>query len=154
MVINVFEAMQHPADEETEECMRTDIIDMLVKEIQDEEILKKSTAYYEETFTTFGDTNLEFFVQENNAELQKSEETSENNKEEMQKIKAANERYNVLKNTNQEFVLQEIQSIVQENKLDEVQANSATHMQPLVEEIQLRKNTVQPHEDNKVQQKT
>ncbi|MED6179148.1 hypothetical protein PIB30_114423, partial [Stylosanthes scabra] len=74
--------------------------------------------------------------------------------EEMQKIKAVNERYNVLKNTNQEFVLQEIQSIVQENKLDEVQADSATHMQPLVEEIQLRKNTVQPHEDNNMQQKT
>ncbi|MED6226780.1 hypothetical protein PIB30_107040, partial [Stylosanthes scabra] len=74
--------MQHPEDEEAEECMRTDIIDMLVKEIQDEEILKKSTAYYEETFATFGDTNLEFFVQENNAELQKSEEISENNKEE------------------------------------------------------------------------
>ncbi|MED6166192.1 hypothetical protein PIB30_106690, partial [Stylosanthes scabra] len=41
-----------------------------------------------------------------------------------------------------------------ENKLDEVQADSATHMQPLVEEIQLRKNTVQPHEDNNMQQKT
>ncbi|MED6142236.1 hypothetical protein PIB30_111700, partial [Stylosanthes scabra] len=40
-----------------------------------------------------------------------------------------------------------------ENKLDEVQADSATHMQPLVEEIQLRKNTVQPHEDNNMQQK-
>ncbi|MED6179058.1 hypothetical protein PIB30_113556, partial [Stylosanthes scabra] len=103
-------AMQHPEDEEAEECMRTDIIEELIKEVlQDEE---------------------------------------------MQKITAANERYNVLKNTNQEFVLQEIQSIVQENKLDEVQADSATHMQPLVEEIQLRKNTVQPHEDNNMQQKT
>ncbi|MED6190753.1 hypothetical protein PIB30_108973, partial [Stylosanthes scabra] len=110
MVINVFEAMQHPEDEEAEECMRTDIIEELIKEVQQDE--------------------------------------------EMQKIKAANERYNVLKNTNQEFVLQEIQSIVQENKLDEVQADSATHMQPLIEEIQLRKNTVQPHEDNNMQQKT
>ncbi|MED6179050.1 hypothetical protein PIB30_113486, partial [Stylosanthes scabra] len=110
MVINVFEAMQHPEDEEAEECMRTDIIEELIKEVQQDE--------------------------------------------EMQKIKAANERYNVLKNTNQEFVLQEIQSIVQENKLDEVQADSATHIQPLVEEIQLRKNTVQPHEDNNMQQKT
>ncbi|MED6191192.1 hypothetical protein PIB30_113731, partial [Stylosanthes scabra] len=110
MVINVFEAMQHPEDEEAEECMRTDIIQELIKKVQQDE--------------------------------------------EMQKIKAANERYNVLKNTNQEFVLQEIQSIVQENKLDEVQADYATHMQPLVEEIQLRKNTVQPHEDNNMQQKT
>ncbi|MED6130027.1 hypothetical protein PIB30_114036, partial [Stylosanthes scabra] len=109
MVINVFEAMQHPEDEEAEECMRTDIIEELIKEVQQDE--------------------------------------------EMQKIKAANERYNVLKNTNQEFVLQEIQSIVQENKL-EVQADFATHMQPLVEEIQLRKNIVQPHEDNNMQQKT
>ncbi|MED6178365.1 hypothetical protein PIB30_106969, partial [Stylosanthes scabra] len=32
-------------------------------------------------------------------------------------------------------------------------ADSATHMQPLVKEIQLRKNTVQPHEDNNMQQK-
>ncbi|MED6203203.1 hypothetical protein PIB30_113252, partial [Stylosanthes scabra] len=82
MVINVFEAMQHPEDEEAEECMRTDIIDLLVKEIQDEELLKKSTAYYEETFATFSDTNLEFFVQENNAELQKIKEI---NKEEILK---------------------------------------------------------------------
>ncbi|MED6129602.1 hypothetical protein PIB30_109470, partial [Stylosanthes scabra] len=103
-------AIQHPEDEEAEECMRTDIIEELIKKVQQDE--------------------------------------------EMQKIKAANERYNVLKNTNQEFVLQEIQSIVQENKLDEVQADSATHMHPLVEEIQLRKNTVQPHEDNNMQQKT
>ncbi|MED6179267.1 hypothetical protein PIB30_115601, partial [Stylosanthes scabra] len=53
MVINVFEAMQHPEDEEAAECMRTDIIDMLVREIQEEDMLKKSTAYYEETFATF-----------------------------------------------------------------------------------------------------
>ncbi|MED6167089.1 hypothetical protein PIB30_115693, partial [Stylosanthes scabra] len=53
MVINVFEAMQHPENEEAEECMRTDIIDILVKEIQEEDMLKKSTAYYEETVATF-----------------------------------------------------------------------------------------------------
>ncbi|MED6227422.1 hypothetical protein PIB30_113333, partial [Stylosanthes scabra] len=50
--------------------------------------------------------------------------------------------------------LQKIQSIVQENQLDEVQADSATHMQPLVEELQLRKNIVQPNEDDNMQQKT
>ncbi|MED6152830.1 hypothetical protein PIB30_095793 [Stylosanthes scabra] len=82
MVINVFEAMQHPGDEEAEECTRTDIIDMLVKEIQEEDMLKKSKAYYEETFATFGDTNFEFFVQENEEELQKIEENNEENKEE------------------------------------------------------------------------
>ncbi|MED6166475.1 hypothetical protein PIB30_109685, partial [Stylosanthes scabra] len=109
MVINVFKAMQYPEEEDVEGCMRIDIIEELIKEVQQDE--------------------------------------------EMQKIKAANERYNVLKNTNQEFVLQEIQSIVQENRLDEVQADSATPMQPLVEEIQLRKDIVQPHEDNNMQQK-
>ncbi|MED6201121.1 hypothetical protein PIB30_091778, partial [Stylosanthes scabra] len=102
-------AMQYPEEEDVEGCMRIDIIEELIKEVQRDE--------------------------------------------EMQKIKATNERYNVLKNTNQEFVLQEIQNIVQENKLDEVQADSATHMQPLVEEIQLRKDIVQPHEDNNLQQK-
>ncbi|MED6154539.1 hypothetical protein PIB30_113523, partial [Stylosanthes scabra] len=81
MVINVFEAMQHPADEETEECMRTDIIDMLVKEIQEEDMLKKSNAYYEETFATFNDTKLEFLVQNNKDELQEIEENKENQEE-------------------------------------------------------------------------
>ncbi|MED6214949.1 hypothetical protein PIB30_108405, partial [Stylosanthes scabra] len=33
-------------------------------------------------------------------------------------------------------------------------ADSATHMQPLVEELQLRKNIVQPNEDDNKQQKT
>ncbi|MED6129878.1 hypothetical protein PIB30_112416, partial [Stylosanthes scabra] len=72
----------HPGDEEAEECMRTDIIDMLVKEIQEEDMLKKSKAYSEETFATFGNTNFEFFVQENEEELQKIEEINEENKEE------------------------------------------------------------------------
>ncbi|MED6202888.1 hypothetical protein PIB30_110108, partial [Stylosanthes scabra] len=70
----VFEAMQHPEDQEAEECMRSDIIDMIVKEIQEEDMLKKSNAYYEETFATFDDTNFEFFVQGNKEEeLQKIE---------------------------------------------------------------------------------
>ncbi|MED6227533.1 hypothetical protein PIB30_114494, partial [Stylosanthes scabra] len=73
--------MQHPADEETEECMRTDIIDMLVKEIQEEDMLKKSNAYYEETFATFSDTNLEFLVQDNKDELQGIGENKENKEE-------------------------------------------------------------------------
>ncbi|MED6154707.1 hypothetical protein PIB30_115310, partial [Stylosanthes scabra] len=75
MVINVFEAMQHPEDEEAEECIRTDIIDMLVKEIQEDNMLKESKAYYEETFATLSDTNFEFLVQENEEKkLQKIEE--------------------------------------------------------------------------------
>ncbi|MED6154597.1 hypothetical protein PIB30_114088, partial [Stylosanthes scabra] len=81
MVINVFEAIQHPEDEETEECMRTDIIDMLVKEIQEDNMLKESKAYYEETFATFSDTNLEFLVQDNKDELQEIEENKENQEE-------------------------------------------------------------------------
>ncbi|MED6227193.1 hypothetical protein PIB30_111040, partial [Stylosanthes scabra] len=90
MVIKVFEAMQHPTDEETEECMRTDIIDMLVKEIQEDNMLKESKAYYEETFATLSDTNFEFLVQENEEKkLQKIEEkkevTMQKNEEENQK---------------------------------------------------------------------
>ncbi|MED6117885.1 hypothetical protein PIB30_114196, partial [Stylosanthes scabra] len=61
--------------------MRTDIIDMLVKEIQEEDMLKKSNANYEETFATFNDTNLEFLVQDNKDELQEIEENKENQEE-------------------------------------------------------------------------
>ncbi|MED6117932.1 hypothetical protein PIB30_114657, partial [Stylosanthes scabra] len=50
-------------------------------------------------------------------------------------------------------IIEELIKEVQENRLDEVQADSATHTQPLVEEIQLRKDIVQPHEDNNIQQK-
>ncbi|MED6141206.1 hypothetical protein PIB30_100979, partial [Stylosanthes scabra] len=87
MVINVFEAMQHPADEETEECIRTDIIDMLVKEIQEDNMLKESKAYYEETFATLSDTNFEFLVQENEEKkLQKIEENKKKKDEEKKEV--------------------------------------------------------------------
>ncbi|MED6215082.1 hypothetical protein PIB30_109826, partial [Stylosanthes scabra] len=87
MVINVFEAMQHPEDEETEECMRTDIIEMLVKEIQEDNMLKESKAYYEETFATLSDTNFEFLVQENEEKkLQKIEENKEEKDEEKKEV--------------------------------------------------------------------
>ncbi|MED6150336.1 hypothetical protein PIB30_071337 [Stylosanthes scabra] len=70
MVINVFKAMQYPKEEDAEGCMRIDIIEELIKEVQQEEP--------------------------------------------MQKFQAAHERYNVLKDTNKDFVLQEIHEIVQE----------------------------------------
>ncbi|MED6227436.1 hypothetical protein PIB30_113517, partial [Stylosanthes scabra] len=84
MVINVFKAMQYPKEEDVERCMRIDIIEELIKEVQQDE---------------------------------------------------------------------EIQGIVQENKSEEVQSYSATYVQPLVEEIQPRKDIVQRYEDKNVQQK-
>ncbi|MED6227539.1 hypothetical protein PIB30_114540, partial [Stylosanthes scabra] len=131
MVINVFEAMQYPTDEETEECMRTDILDMLVKEIQEEDMLKNSNAYYEETFATFSDTNLEFLVQDNKDELQGIGENKENQEEKNVEEEEVTMQKNEEENQKNIEELQEIQSIVQENQLDEVQADSATHMQPL-----------------------
>ncbi|MED6177782.1 hypothetical protein PIB30_101345, partial [Stylosanthes scabra] len=69
MVINVFKAMQYPKEEDAEGCMRIDIVEELIKEVQQEEA--------------------------------------------MQKFQAAHERYNVLKDTNKDLVLQEIHEIVQ-----------------------------------------
>ncbi|MED6177244.1 hypothetical protein PIB30_096333 [Stylosanthes scabra] len=109
MVINVFKAMQYPREEDVADCMRIDIIEELIKEVQQDEV--------------------------------------------MQKFKAAHERYKVLKNTNQEFVLQEIQDIMQENKAEIVQQPSAQIMQPMVEEIQPRIDIVQQHDDKFMQQK-
>ncbi|MED6203263.1 hypothetical protein PIB30_113740, partial [Stylosanthes scabra] len=129
MVINVFEAMQHPADEETEECMRTDILDMLVKEIQEEDMLKKSNAYYEETFATFSDTNLEFLVQDNKDELQGVGENKENQEEKDEEKKEVtiqkNEEENQ-KNTEKErqhdnLLQQNIQEGLQQKNKGEVQ---------------------------------
>ncbi|MED6224569.1 hypothetical protein PIB30_085370 [Stylosanthes scabra] len=37
MVINVFKAMQYPREDDAENCMRIDAIDMLIKEIQEED---------------------------------------------------------------------------------------------------------------------
>ncbi|MED6142060.1 hypothetical protein PIB30_109786, partial [Stylosanthes scabra] len=67
--------MQYPEEEDAEGCMRIDIIEELIKEVQQDEA--------------------------------------------MQKFQVAHERYNVLKNTNQDFVLQEIHEIVQEIDLEE-----------------------------------
>ncbi|MED6225319.1 hypothetical protein PIB30_092617 [Stylosanthes scabra] len=97
-VINVFKVMQYPEEEDVEGCMRIDIIEELIKEVQQDEP--------------------------------------------MQRFKAAHERYNVLKDTNQDMVLQEIHQIMQENNAEEVQQPSDTIMQPKVEEIQPRIDTV------------
>ncbi|MED6116240.1 hypothetical protein PIB30_098225 [Stylosanthes scabra] len=109
MVINVFKAMQYPEEEDVEGCMRIDIIEELIKEVQQDEA--------------------------------------------MQKFKAAHVRYNVLKDTNQDFVLLEIQDIMQENNAEIVQQPSAPIMQPMVEEIQPRIDIVQQHDDKLMQQK-
>ncbi|MED6117339.1 hypothetical protein PIB30_109048, partial [Stylosanthes scabra] len=150
MVINVFEAMQHPDEEGAEECMKLDVIDNMVQEVQEEEILMKTKAYYEETFATFDESDnndIELVLQNfTEGSLHKNKLDEEESLKKNQKNEEENQ-----KNIEE---LQEIQSIVQENQLDEVQADSATHMQPLVEELQLRKNIVQPNEDDNMQQKT
>ncbi|MED6202829.1 hypothetical protein PIB30_109523, partial [Stylosanthes scabra] len=109
MVINVFKAMQYPGEDDVTDCMRIDIIEELIKEVQQDEA--------------------------------------------MQKLKAAHERYKVLENTNQEFVLQEIQDIMQENKAEIAQQPSAQIMQPMVEEMQPRVDILQQHDDKLMQQK-
>ncbi|MED6203327.1 hypothetical protein PIB30_114408, partial [Stylosanthes scabra] len=109
MVINVFKAMQYLGEEDVTDCMRIDIIEELIKEVQQDEA--------------------------------------------MQKFKAAQERYKVIENANQEFVLQEIQDIMQENNTEIVQQPSAQIMQQMVEEIQPRIDIVQQHDDKIMQQK-
>ncbi|MED6140087.1 hypothetical protein PIB30_089816, partial [Stylosanthes scabra] len=110
MVINVFKVMQYPEEENAEGCMRIDIIEELIKEVQEDEA--------------------------------------------MQKFQAAHERYNVLKDTNKNFVLQEINAIVQEIDSEEVQPQPATNMQPMIEEIQPKVDIVQQQNDKFMQQKT
>ncbi|MED6189898.1 hypothetical protein PIB30_100514 [Stylosanthes scabra] len=71
----------------------------------------------------------------------------------MQKFQATHERYNVLKDTNKDFVLQEIHEIVQEINSEEVQPQPATNRQPMIEEIQPKVDIVQQHNDKLMQQK-
>ncbi|MED6178535.1 hypothetical protein PIB30_108567, partial [Stylosanthes scabra] len=64
MVINVFKAMQYPGEEDAENCMRVDVIDMLIKKIQEEDTMLKSKATYEEMFDVLGETNPKSILQE------------------------------------------------------------------------------------------
>ncbi|MED6211854.1 hypothetical protein PIB30_077583 [Stylosanthes scabra] len=64
MVINVFEATQYPEEEEAEECMRIDAIDMLIKEIQEEDALLKSTKKPEVRLEEFNKTDQKIVLQE------------------------------------------------------------------------------------------
>ncbi|MED6130019.1 hypothetical protein PIB30_113913, partial [Stylosanthes scabra] len=103
MVINVFKAMQYPEEEDVEACMRIDIIDELIKELQQDEA--------------------------------------------MQKIKATHERFNVLRNTNQEYELQEIQGIMQGSNVGKVQQHTAQVMHQMMEETQPSTDIVQQRND-------
>ncbi|MED6165967.1 hypothetical protein PIB30_104652 [Stylosanthes scabra] len=47
MVINVFKAMQYPKEEDAEGCMRIDIIEELIKEVQQEEAMQKFQEAHE-----------------------------------------------------------------------------------------------------------
>ncbi|MED6190807.1 hypothetical protein PIB30_109614, partial [Stylosanthes scabra] len=91
---------------------------------------------------------------DNKDELQGIGENKENQEEKNVEEEEVTMQKNEEENQKNIEELQEIQSIVPENQLDEVQADSATHMQPLVEELQLRKNIVQPNEDDNMQQNT
>ncbi|MED6142161.1 hypothetical protein PIB30_110937, partial [Stylosanthes scabra] len=44
MVINVFKAMQYPGEEDAEGCMRIDVIEELIREVQKEEAMSKLQA--------------------------------------------------------------------------------------------------------------
>ncbi|MED6189435.1 hypothetical protein PIB30_095985 [Stylosanthes scabra] len=81
-------------------------------------------------------------------------------KEAMQKFQVTQGRYDVLDNTNQDFVMQEIDAIVQGNIAKMQQKNSAEmrqeHLekqQPSVEEIQPNNVEVQQHVHDLLQQK-
>ncbi|MED6189219.1 hypothetical protein PIB30_093743, partial [Stylosanthes scabra] len=52
MVINVFKAMQYPEEEDVEGCMRIDIIEELIKEVQKDEAMQKFKAAHESPPTT------------------------------------------------------------------------------------------------------
>ncbi|MED6185549.1 hypothetical protein PIB30_058188 [Stylosanthes scabra] len=64
MVINVFKAMQYPREDNVENYMRIDAIDMLIKEIQQEDALSKSNAKYEARLDDLAATNHESILQE------------------------------------------------------------------------------------------
>ncbi|MED6167000.1 hypothetical protein PIB30_114870, partial [Stylosanthes scabra] len=73
--------------------------------------------------------------------------------EAMQKIKATHERFNVLRNTNQEFELQEIQGIMQGSNVGKVQQHTAQVMHQMMEETQPSTDIVQQRNDEVMQQK-
>ncbi|MED6116082.1 hypothetical protein PIB30_096779, partial [Stylosanthes scabra] len=64
MVINVFKAMQYPGEDDAENCMRIDGIDMLIKEILEEDTLLKSNAKYEIRLNALEEANHESVLQE------------------------------------------------------------------------------------------
>ncbi|MED6179280.1 hypothetical protein PIB30_115687, partial [Stylosanthes scabra] len=71
----------------------------------------------------------------------------------MQKFQATHERYNVLKDTKKDLVLQEIHEIVQETDPEKVQPQPATNTQPMVEEIKPKADIVQQQYDKFMQRK-
>ncbi|MED6188339.1 hypothetical protein PIB30_084999 [Stylosanthes scabra] len=63
MVINVFKAMQYPTKEDAEKCMRIDVINMQIKEIQEEDTMLKLQAKYEERYDVLSKTNPKSVLQ-------------------------------------------------------------------------------------------
>ncbi|MED6223567.1 hypothetical protein PIB30_075224 [Stylosanthes scabra] len=63
MVINVFKAMQYPREEDAEKCMRIDVINMQIKEVQEEDTMLKFQAKYEERYDVLSKTNPKFVLQ-------------------------------------------------------------------------------------------
>ncbi|MED6156311.1 hypothetical protein PIB30_013343 [Stylosanthes scabra] len=77
MVINVFEATKYPEEEDAEECMRIDAIDMLIKEIQEEDALLKSTTKPEVRLEEFNETNQKIVLHEEDDATPKEEPKNE-----------------------------------------------------------------------------
>ncbi|MED6154524.1 hypothetical protein PIB30_113341, partial [Stylosanthes scabra] len=91
-------AMQYPREENTEGCMRIDVIEKLIREVQEEEAMAKLQAK-QARYIELDDTNHDFVLQKNpyvvqqNEELvqknlgivQKNEDIVQKNKEEVQK---------------------------------------------------------------------
>ncbi|MED6215435.1 hypothetical protein PIB30_113685, partial [Stylosanthes scabra] len=139
MVINVFEAMQHLDEEEAEECMKLDVIDKFVQEVQEEEILMKTKAFYEETFATFNasdDIDIEIVLQDITEEsLHKNKQVKE---ESLKKIQKEEEE---IAQKNEEGALQENTVIMQnneENSVPENQVNTEKESQSSQKKTELK----------------
>ncbi|MED6177989.1 hypothetical protein PIB30_103383 [Stylosanthes scabra] len=62
MVINVFKAMQYPREEDKDGCMRIDVIEELIREVQEEEAMSKLQAK-QARYNDLDDTNHNFLMQ-------------------------------------------------------------------------------------------
>ncbi|MED6209787.1 hypothetical protein PIB30_058106, partial [Stylosanthes scabra] len=68
--------MQNPEDDDAGNCMRIDALDMLIKEVQEEDNLLKARAKAKERLDAFENTNNESILQKNeNATLEEKQKS-------------------------------------------------------------------------------